>query len=66
MNGTMRTESGELDLELCDGYSELETDTLKEMVKVALERGYVDDADWRGVCRLYSLLDISDKEIATG
>lgn len=48
MNGTMRTESGELDLELCDGYSELETDTLKEMVKVALERGYVDDADWRG------------------
>lgn len=36
------------DLDLIDGYDELPEDA-QEKVKVALEEGHVDDADWNGV-----------------
>ena len=36
------------DIDLLDGYDELDTD-MQEKVKRAIDQGHVDDEDWRGV-----------------
>jgi hypothetical protein len=38
-----------LDLGLFDGYGELASEEQKQTVRNALEQGYVDDEDWKGV-----------------
>ncbi|KAF8248400.1 zf-PARP-domain-containing protein, partial [Wilcoxina mikolae CBS 423.85] len=48
MINSIKKPDGELDFNMCDGFSELKDDASREMVKAAFERGYVSDEAWLG------------------